>query len=359
LLNCGGSGQPSADAPNADASHAEDTGDAPLQQYPATDGAAEDIGQAEPPCVAGSDGWCRVSLPVPVDSLESVWGASADHVWVVASNGAILEWYGSKWTMRDIGLTTLDAGPTGWLRRVWGAGPNDVWAVGSGVVLHWNGSAWTTVQNDPSMTLASVWGTDASHVWMVGRRENDALILFWDGSTLSQQSITYPEFNDAGSNDSGLYPSDVDYRDLRDVWGTRATDVWAITGTTMFHWDGTSWTLTSHVGCPANTSRAIWGTDASHIWIVGGFRAPGYVLSWDGATWTQTPVNGDQLIGVWGRSDSEVWAVGGYGRDTVAKWDGTAWTTQRLGGAALSGVWGSSAGDLWAVGGDSIWYRRP
>src|SRR5260221_13237206 len=31
------------------------------------------------------------------------------------------------------------------LQAVWGSGPNDVWAVGAGgVILHWNGTAWTS-----------------------------------------------------------------------------------------------------------------------------------------------------------------------------------------------------------------------
>ena len=161
--------------------------------------------------------------------------------------------------------------------------------------------------------------------------------------------------------DGGFTSYDLTNGDLRDVWGASANDVWAMTGMSLFHWDGTTWALSSHVTWNfGNTLRAIWGADASHLWIVGGMpRSAGSALLGDSSTWTPTTAKCSQFNGVWGRSASEVWAVGGYGSNVVAKWDGVTWTTQELGREILTGVWGSPAGDLWTVGGSAIWYRRP
>jgi hypothetical protein len=38
----------------------------------------------------------------------------------------------------------------------------------SGTILHWAGSAWTSVSTDTTNSLNSVWGSGASDVWAVG-----------------------------------------------------------------------------------------------------------------------------------------------------------------------------------------------
>jgi hypothetical protein len=46
-----------------------------------------------------------------------------------------------------------------------------VWAVGkAGTILHWNGSAWSTVPSPTSADLDAVFGADACDVWAVGDR---------------------------------------------------------------------------------------------------------------------------------------------------------------------------------------------
>jgi hypothetical protein len=131
-------------------------------------------------------------------------------------NGTILKWNGSAWSPQSSGTT----------QNLWECGeamPSNVWAVGEGgTILKWNGGAWSPQssgttgtpvgsvgkrcqqrlgrgiwRNDPEMertalgslspparhkSLTSVWGTDASNVWAVGL---NGTILKWNGSAWS------------------------------------------------------------------------------------------------------------------------------------------------------------------------------
>jgi hypothetical protein len=39
---------------------------------------------------------------------------------------------------------------------------------GFGIILHWDGSAWTRVSSGTTSTLSGVWVSEASDVWAVG-----------------------------------------------------------------------------------------------------------------------------------------------------------------------------------------------
>src|SRR5260370_592420 len=72
------------------------------------------------------------------------------------------------------------------LAGVWGSGPSDVWAVGGigtiSTILHWDGSAWTSIPSGTTDRFLGVWGSGASDVWAVGA---GGTIRHWDGCTCS------------------------------------------------------------------------------------------------------------------------------------------------------------------------------
>ena len=55
--------------------------------------------------------------------------------------------------------------------------------------------------------------------------------------------------------------------DLRSVWGTDASNVWAVGDDTMVHWNGTAWAAET-IGNSVSL-YSVWGTDASNVWAVG------------------------------------------------------------------------------------------
>ena len=69
------------------------------------------------------------------------------------ADGVILRFDGARWAPYP---TTLGALPS--LGGVWGAAPDDVWAVGQGILLHWDGRAWSASREPPVGYLLGVSG---------------------------------------------------------------------------------------------------------------------------------------------------------------------------------------------------------
>ena len=55
-------------------------------------------------------------------------------------------------------------------------------------------------------------------------------------------------------------------------------------------------------------ARSVWGSGASDVWAVGD---SGTILHWDGSAWTSASSGTTfALFGVWGSGANDVWAVG-------------------------------------------------
>ena len=157
--------------------------------------------------------------------------------------------------------------------------------------------------------------------------------------------------------------------DLRDVWGSSATDVMAVGGSTILHYDGSAWSTQTTITDASLAS--VWGASATSFVAVG--QAPAgkaAAYRYDGTGWTPMPapnpepddpeVN-SQLRAVWGASDQDLFAVGHYSanstefdlRGLVARYDGSAWTVMQLpdrAGGTLADVYGTSSTNVIAVG---------
>jgi hypothetical protein len=188
---------------------------------------------------------------------NAVW-AVGKAMFADSSRNALVEhWNGTAWS-----LVPVPTPPGSELNGVGGTGPSDVWAVGSGgavgsaaqstLVLHWNGVKWATVPSPNANALNVLRGITAispTNVWAVGDSIKSPfdgvsvsapLVLHWNGSSWS--SVTVPKVG-KGSNS------------LSAIAGRSATDVWAvgfsddITGaipirrTLAQHWNGTSWSV--------------------------------------------------------------------------------------------------------------------
>ncbi|MBN1774630.1 MAG: DUF4215 domain-containing protein [Deltaproteobacteria bacterium] len=264
--------------------------------------------------------WCPVAgLPTTQD-LFAVRGSGAGDVWVVGNAGTILHWDGTAWS-------SVSGGGSRVLRSVFAASPAAAWAVGdAGAILAWNGTTWSA-ESAPAGTgnLRGVWGFSAAEVWAVGdggrilRRTAGGWASVGGGTTL----------------------------DLGGVWGAAANDVFACAGhKTYTRWNGTAWS-SGTLGDGNFDAYAIAGSSADSIWTVGSVGASRH---WAGSGWS-TVVTGvtTPLRGAHAPSRSEAWAVGDGG--TIRRWDGTAWSASTSGTTrTLYGVWGPSASEVWVVG---------
>ena len=165
---------------------------------------------------------------------------------------------------------------TGWVRSIWGDPSGQIFALIGEHLLHYDGAAW---------------------------RRLDAF-----------------RFHD----------------DLRDLWGSSATDVFAVGyGGVILHYDGTAWTAMTRV--TNATLHAVWGTGPDDVFAVGENFT---ILHYDGVQWTAMEPPWDRwpqsFSDVWGRSGSDVFVTGS---SVLLHYDGVRWSTLREGG--WSTLWGS------------------
>jgi hypothetical protein len=142
---------------------------------------------------------------------------------------------------------------------------------------------------------------------------------------------------------------------LRGVWGSSATDVFAVgDGGCIAHYDGVTWSPMS--SGTTNPLFGVWGSSSSDVFVVGSL---GTVLHYDGNTWISMNVTSEHLQCVWGSSSSDVFAVG---QEVILHYDGGTWQTMMdLVTPSYFGpchIWGSSPSDVFVVGqGDwGIWH---
>jgi photosystem II stability/assembly factor-like uncharacterized protein len=118
----------------------------------------------------GGTNWAPMASATSA-KLNSVWGSSASDVYAVGNSyvdGAnfkrtIVRYNGTSWSKMDAG--------TGFehLFGVWGSSSSDIYAAGTyGLMLHYNGSAWSSAGGGMSDTLYDVWGSSASSVFAAG-----------------------------------------------------------------------------------------------------------------------------------------------------------------------------------------------
>lgn len=112
--------------------------------------------------------WVEVDSQASV-RLSAIWGSSASDVWAVGDNGTIRRIRAGAERWEIVASPTSEP-----LHAIWGSGPNDVWAVGdNGTILHWDGQAWRPALaafpvNRRKPHLYGVWGAGPNDVWIVG-----------------------------------------------------------------------------------------------------------------------------------------------------------------------------------------------
>jgi hypothetical protein len=234
-------------------------------------------------------------LAVPTTQhLRDVWGAAADDLWAVGLTGVLNHWDGTAWTKID--------GPTGsGLEAVWGRASDDIYSAGAnGTILHWNGEEWSVIASQTDKNLRDVFGFPGGDVWAVG-----SLGTIMRRGELAWASVVIdPKVYDDGSEEYYI-------THLHGVWGAAPDDVWAVgEGGDLFHWDGVSWIYFEDATFGISL-RDIYGLAADDIWAVG---SEGHMIHWDGEAWSPWDTGSvATLYGITGDGAGNVYVVGDIG----------------------------------------------
>ncbi len=249
-------------------------------------------------------------------TLNSVW-ASGGGAFAVGSNGEVLRFVNGSWSRQSVPTTESLSG-------VSGTSSANVVAVGSfGTVLSFNGTVWSTVNNNGIVAdlyaVSAVSATDPRRYIA----SDDGLLLLSNGS-LSRVTTPYtPRMFSVAIDAAGS------------VWaGGQRGSVQRLTGG--------NWNT---LGLAPDLIDA-WTTSASNAWAVGEF---GFIYRWNGATWArQAAPTTATLNAVWGASSTDAFAGGDNG--TMLRFNGSSWTTMSFPStASVYGLWGSSATNVFAV----------
>lgn len=234
------------------------------------------------------------------------------------------------------------------LMSVGGTSPDDVWAVGAdggqgGVVLHFDGTAWSRIPSGQAYDLWWVHALAPSQVFIGGA---GATVLEWNGSAF-RRHVTPGRAADT----------------VFGVWASSPTDVWAVGGRVgrygfIWHYDGTTWTnveLPDNVPLDNTGERPglfkIWGRSATDIYAVGG---SGLMLHYDGTAWSVVPTQTNQALFTVHGNDDTVIAVGSQG----VVLDGTGASIGPETTHLFQGAFVTDSGEAWIAGLDGVVYRR-
>jgi hypothetical protein len=250
--------------------------------------------------------WRQVPVPaasstalssVSVTSPSNAWAVGAD--WTSAQGPAsahrplALHWNGSAWQRVPLPALPIPAGGSAMLDAVSATSARDAWAVGdflssegvlgTGFVLHWNGSAWSQVPSAPASATYSIAivATAASYVWLAG-----TVAGLWNGRTWTTVRVPLV------TNHLGNRGGDVDALAVsgHNVWlaGSYCTPAHCGTQTLplLLYWTGDRWKFTPVPASDIGIS-GLAVTSPTNAWAVGS-KEPQItiILHWNGSKWT-------------------------------------------------------------------------
>ena len=248
----------------------------------------------------------------------SVSAVDADDVWVVGvgsgdsdQQAQVLRWDGASW--QDVPVPPL--GEASQLYTIDALDTGDVWAAGSflddtghhSLMLHWEGTRWIRVDAPGAGSFSDIDATSPSDVWAVGGDGLNGFVDHWDGSAWSSVQDSRPKHTHSAV--TALGPDDA--------WAIGIRSYHTAQRTYGEHWDGTSWSRVDMVNPDPKNSRldGVAATPSGTVFAVGswggsgGLRSGGAARSrhslierWDGDRWTKvaapSPGGATALYGV-------------------------------------------------------------
>jgi hypothetical protein len=277
--------------------------------------------------------------------LQTMWGASENDFWSIASNGSAIHYDGAGWTEEYAGSEIH-------LNAMWGSASNNIYAVGGrGTIVRYNGTSWSEVTHGLGTTyLRQIWGSGPNDIWVGTDRGQ---MWHFDGRLWSVVDVWPPEYGYASS-----------------LWGVASDDFYAVNGWGVMHYDGTSWNAvglggykTAHVhGVSSNEVYFLTGPEA--IPITSGETTAGAppvagssaLIRYDGSDYAVVASNvGARLDMLWALGPDNVFMAGESDllpRPVVAHFDGSRLVLEEPDSHMwITDIWGTGSGTVFVCGG--------
>jgi hypothetical protein len=266
--------------------------------------------------------------PLPQGStLQRIQGQSASDIWAVG-DAMLLHWEGTYWSsprhphlgQRLRGLVT---GPS-----------NTMVAVGeAGTVLRLINNVWSCPETIGAMNLNDAWGVMPSDFWAVGSQ--GSLVHYADGAW---QTAAIPAIGAV---------------ELWRIYGQSEREIWAVGEQgTVLHYNGSTW---NKVLFPSTeTLYGLWENEKQEVWVVGDHGISAKIVN-EQVTLIPTGTTG-RLRAVYANEEPTRWAVGDGG--LMLRFDGSAWSQAESGTREdLTALFGQRSTDIWAVGANGTQLR--
>lgn len=273
------------------------------------------------------------TFPDPVDEVTDYELATTDGTCPVASG---------QWCTETAPVSS----PLPLLHGVFAIAANNVFAVGSsGTILHRDSSAWSVQPSGTGLNLLSVWAASASDVW-VGAEAPPS------GTNVPPQTLFH--FN--GTAWSLITGAGAPTTDINSVWGSSSTDVWFVGSTVATHWDGAAFKQFALTG----TLLSVSGTGPTDVWLAGENIQLQHFAGAGWSPFSPSPGPASQaLFTVLPLGATDVWVTDGVlTKETMHFGANKTWTSfpadatigGRLTSTTFNGLAPRSSTDVWGAG---------
>lgn len=237
-------------------------------------------------------------------------------------------------------------------------------SAGKFFVAKWDGIAWTELGNlNVDGTISSICADDAGNIYAVGFTDNnlEAYMAIWNGSSWTytptvNELYLYNVITDNNGNVYALGTAQV-YK-WNGSWEAMSMSGWphwtngllyaqgnlyvaggALMGGTLGAvgvWNGSGWSYLGDINSYEQAYNLAMDTQGN-LYASGGFDfQSGYVLKWNGGSWTDLNLNGnDKVLGLAVSTGDNVYAAGEFANANnkfyMAKWNGTSWSEEGVG----------------------------
>ena len=287
-------------------------------------------------------GWKQQQPSFTSATLLSVYVApratgqtTPSQAWALDDTNSIWRFDGASWAKEF----QLPATPTGRLAAIHGSSGADVWAVGTGliqmgtsmvpsgcIIYHSNGQEWQAgnycagpATNIKTYSLNYVYAIDGQSAVAAGGASATQKVGFYKvGAWAPAPPLTMDSGGDASA-----------------IWASSAGDVWVGgPASLLHHYAGTTgqWTPDNSLQAGMSTNEFVyrlWGTAATDVWAIS--FAPGLgksrLFRYKGSWQQQTLTSPYAVVAGWSASSSDVWLVG-YGAVRI-HFDGQSFTEFR------------------------------